>query len=55
MPHNYSDRLHQAIHGKATPALVGLDPRFDLLPESVQSAARTQGGGTTLIDLSKPL
>lgn len=44
MPHNYSDRLHQAIREKATPALVGLDPRFDLLPESVQSAARAAGG-----------
>jgi len=36
----YADRLHAAIAAKKTPALVGLDPRLDQLPESVVQAAR---------------
>lgn len=32
---SYSDRLHQQLISKKTPALVGLDPRWDLLPDAV--------------------
>jgi orotidine-5'-phosphate decarboxylase len=44
MPDNYSDRLHRSIREKSTPALVGLDPRFDLLPEPIVATARARGG-----------
>lgn len=44
MPDNYADRLHRSIRRKSTPALVGLDPRFDLLPESIVEAAHSRGG-----------
>ena len=37
---HYADRLHAAIANRKTPALVGLDPRLDQLPESVIAAAR---------------
>lgn len=40
----YAERLQQAILTKGTPALVGLDPRFDQLPESVLAQARALGG-----------
>lgn len=36
----YSDRLHAAIAKQGTPALVGLDPRLDQLPDSIVAAAR---------------
>ena len=36
---DYASRLHNAIRQKGTPALVGLDPRFDRLPKPVISAA----------------
>ncbi|MEZ6067679.1 MAG: orotidine-5'-phosphate decarboxylase [Planctomycetaceae bacterium] len=39
MPSHYTDRLHAAIRDKATPALVGLDPRFDQLPTSIREKA----------------
>lgn len=32
---HYADRLHAAIRSKGTPALVGLDPRLDQLPEEL--------------------
>jgi len=32
---NYATRLHNAIKQKGTPALVGLDPRFDRLPKPI--------------------
>ncbi|MCA8987749.1 MAG: orotidine-5'-phosphate decarboxylase [Planctomycetaceae bacterium] len=35
----YAERLHKAILTKGTPALVGIDPRFDQLPEEIQSRA----------------
>lgn len=41
---DYVQRLHAAIQSKGTPALVGLDPRFQSLPESLQRAAREQAG-----------
>ncbi|MBT4867192.1 MAG: orotidine-5'-phosphate decarboxylase [Planctomycetaceae bacterium] len=37
---NYADRLHQAVTAKQTPALIGLDPRFNLLPADVIASAR---------------
>jgi len=40
--HHFSDRLNAAIRSKKTPALVGLDPRFDWLPEEIVSAAEAK-------------
>jgi len=40
MPIPYATRLHTAIRRKQTPAVVGLDPRFELLPASVVASAR---------------
>lgn len=40
----YSERLHAAIQKKQTPALVGLDPRFEQLPRSIKDAASQQPG-----------
>lgn len=40
----YADRLKAAIERKGTPALVGLDPRLDQLPESLLALARQAGG-----------
>ncbi len=37
---HYITRLHDAIRSKSTPALVGLDPRFEKLPPSVIENAR---------------
>ncbi len=37
---HYITRLHQSIRHKGTPALVGLDPRFELLPQSIVESAR---------------
>ncbi len=37
---NYIERLRNAVIQKQTPALVGLDPRFDQLPDDVVTAAR---------------
>lgn len=41
---SFSERLHQAIKAKRTPALVGLDPRWAQLPEQLKSTATDQGG-----------
>ncbi|MEP3480810.1 MAG: orotidine-5'-phosphate decarboxylase [Fuerstiella sp.] len=35
---SYSQRLNQQIQAKQTPALVGLDPRWDLLPEQIRQS-----------------
>lgn len=40
---NYADRLHAAVQKKKTAALVGLDPRLDLLPKDVLAAAESRG------------
>jgi orotidine-5'-phosphate decarboxylase len=40
MTTSYADRLHAATQAKKTPALVGLDPRFDWLPPDVVANAR---------------
>ncbi len=37
---HYATRLHNAIRQKRTPALVGLDPRFAQLPQSIQDSAQ---------------
>ena len=37
---NYAARLHRAVRLKQTPALVGLDPRFDELPAPIVRSAR---------------
>lgn len=36
---NFPDRLYAAIDAKATPAMVGLDPRLDRLPEPFRTEA----------------
>ena len=41
--HNFSDRLNLAIQNKKTPALVGLDPRFDWLPEEMDELDKRPG------------
>ena len=32
----FSDRLYQAVRDRHTPVMVGLDPRYDLLPTSLR-------------------
>ncbi len=39
----FSQRLHDNIRSKQTPALVGIDPRFKQLPSSIVDAARQRG------------
>jgi len=39
---NFSDRLIDTVTAKGTPAIVGIDPRLDLLPEDILAAH--QGG-----------
>ncbi|MDA1014575.1 MAG: orotidine-5'-phosphate decarboxylase [Planctomycetota bacterium] len=41
---HFASRLNHAIRSKQTPALVGLDPRFDQLPESVIANASERAG-----------
>lgn len=36
---SYATRLHEAVRRTGTPALVGIDPRFDWLPDDVREAA----------------
>ena len=43
--HHYIDRLNAAVIAKKTPALVGLDPRLDWLPEDVLASARGRASG----------
>lgn len=40
----FIERLHGAIRQKQTPALVGLDPRWDRLPEALRVSATELGG-----------
>lgn len=39
MPEPFAKRLHAAVRLKRTPALVGLDPRWDDLPEEIRQRA----------------
>jgi len=41
---SYATRLQTAVSQKKTPALVGLDPRWDQLPVSIQQSASKLGG-----------
>lgn len=41
---SYSERLNDQIRSKKTPALIGLDPRWELLPQSIRDAATAAGG-----------
>lgn len=43
---SYSQRLNQRIQQTHTPALVGIDPRFDWLPEEFRRRAHSHPGGT---------
>lgn len=40
---NFATRLHDAIRRKGTPALVGIDPRFELLPPDIVDSVRKAG------------
>lgn len=40
----YIARLHQAMKTQKTAALVGLDPRYENLPEEIKEAAKDRGG-----------
>ena len=42
---HYIARLHAAIRKKGTPALVGLDPRFEDLPQSIRDSCRGASKG----------
>ncbi len=42
---SYIQRLHKAVTEKKTPALVGLDPRFSQLPQSVIDSAKKRCSG----------
>ena len=42
---HYTDRLNAAVQAKQTPALVGLDPRLDQLPESILERAKDGPSG----------
>lgn len=43
---NFATRLHDAIQAKRTPALVGIDPRFDQLPQPCIDAADRRNPGS---------
>ncbi len=43
-PRSYSDRLNQRIILRKTPALVGIDPRWESLPESLRREAMGKPG-----------
>ncbi|MEW4487224.1 orotidine-5'-phosphate decarboxylase [Thalassoglobus sp. JC818] len=44
----YVQRLHTAIQKKQTAALVGLDPRWEQLPEKIRTAALEKHGDSTV-------
>jgi len=44
---SYIQRLHHQIHLKKTPALVGLDPRWELLPVEIRHRVEQKGGMAT--------
>ena len=46
---SYSTRLHDRINSLGTSALVGLDPRFDLLPDEIRDAAAAKHSETLAI------
>jgi orotidine-5'-phosphate decarboxylase len=61
---NFADRLIAAIEGKGTPALVGIDPRYESLPRSLrpsatptlaQAAGALAEFGARVIDVVAPL
>jgi len=41
---SFANRLHAAVRQKQTPALVGLDPRWDWLPAEIRRRAEAAGG-----------
>lgn len=43
---SYIERLNNRVLAARTPALVGIDPRWDLLPASIRSEAETRPGST---------
>lgn len=64
----YTERLNQQIMKRRTPALVGIDPRWDLLPTAIRREAESASGsvcernargyesfGKQLIDIVAPL
>jgi orotidine-5'-phosphate decarboxylase len=51
MPGHFADRLLAAIADKGSPVCVGLDPRFDRLPEQLQTADPIEAIGAFSRDL----
>lgn len=49
---HYATRLHAAVRRTGTSALVGLDPRFDWLPEDVKQAAARRHRSNDLLQKS---
>ena len=49
---NFATRLHDAVRRTRTPALVGLDPRFDRLPKPCITAA--EGGFLVSVEAEDP-
>lgn len=49
---HFATRLHAAIRRTGTPALVGLDPRFDWIPEEIQEAAARRHRANVLLQKS---
>ena len=41
---DFATRLHNEIQKKQTPALIGIDPRWELLPEEIRGKAAAAGG-----------
>jgi orotidine-5'-phosphate decarboxylase len=41
---HFADRLHEAILDRRTPAMVGLDPQWDMLPQPVRTARSRDDG-----------
>lgn len=61
---NFADRLSEAIAGKGTPALVGIDPRYEMLPAELKTgdhpdraaaADAIEAFSTRVIDVVAPL
>ena len=45
----FATRLHQQIQRKRTPALIGIDPRWDWLPAEIRQQATAAGGNQSEI------
>jgi orotidine-5'-phosphate decarboxylase len=48
MSSHYAHRLHAAVQQRGTPTLVGLDPRWDQLPDSIRRRAADQSNADAI-------